>query len=215
VAGSTGALALTGLPGGERATPVTTLPAVIASPTVSQPQGKATLATGTDGGLEWRVTVDVWPAPADEAEARAELNAMAEYGESPAVNAPADLIGRSAYFVHRGTGENGVDREHLTMQGLSAGSDAMAGTDIEAAAVPLDPDSAGPERLVIGRVAKTAQQVTCAWKDGTSTEVHRVPPNADINSDEMAIRPTEGLPYDFFVCLAPKDTAYESANVTG
>ncbi|MFI7497469.1 hypothetical protein ACIBVL_02965 [Streptomyces sp. NPDC049687] len=216
VTGSTGALALTGLPGHEdRAAPPATQPAVTGTPTPFQPQGRTTLATGTDGGEEWRVTLDVWPAPVDVQDARSLMNAMAEYGEAPAgVNTPADLVGRSAYFVHRGTGENSIGWEHLTLQGLTAKGDSMSGQDVDAVAVPLAPAGGKPDRLVIGYVAKSVQRVTCAWKDGTTTEVRRVPADADIKSDDLTIRTIEDSPYNWFVCLAPQGTEYKSAEVT-
>ncbi|WP_367323564.1 hypothetical protein [Streptomyces sp. HUAS ZL42] len=218
VAGSTGALAMTGVPGGGHAVaPMATQPPVnSSSPQVFQPHGRAMLATGTDGDKEWRVTIDVWPAPVNAADAQAMMNAMAEYGETPTgVTTAAELVGKSAYFVHRGTGQNGIGWEHLTLHALTGKGDTMSGGDIEAVAVPLDPAATdGPERLVIGHVAKTAQEVTCTWKDGTKTVVRRAPADGDINSDEMAIRIPDGSPYGWFVCLAPKGTAYKSVEVT-
>ncbi|MEU1516913.1 hypothetical protein ABZ490_33015 [Streptomyces sp. NPDC005811] len=213
VAGSTGALALTGLPGGgNRAAPTTTT----GSPEPLQPRTGGILATGTDQGAEWRVTLDVWPAPVGIKDARASMSAMARYGETPGVNTPEELVGRSAWFVHRGTTtQNGEEWEHLTLQGLTGPDETMTGKDMDAAAVPLSPASEGPERLVIGHVAKTAREVTCTWKDGTTTKIHRVPAGADVNSDDLTIRTIDGSPYNWFVCLAPAGTEYKSAEVTG
>jgi hypothetical protein len=120
-----------------------------------------------------------------------------------------------AYFVHRSIAEGGGVLEQPTLQGPAGKADTMSGKDIEAAAVPLAVASEGPHRLVIGHVAKTVRQVTCTWKDGTTTEVGRAPANGDINSDEPAIRTVEGSPYNWFVCLAPKGTEYKSVEVTG
>ncbi|WP_426569636.1 hypothetical protein [Streptomyces canus] len=217
VVGVTGALAAGGLPGGDggRVAPAATQ-SPTASPTLFQPHGRTTLATGTDGGKEWRVTIDVWPAPVDAQEAQAMMDAMAEYGETPtAVRTAAELVGRSAYFVHRGTEENGVGWEHLTLSSMTTRDDHMAGKDIDAFAVPLDPGSLGPDRLVIGHVAKTARQVTCTWEDGTTSVVRKAPADTETATDDPAIRPAEGSPYNWFVCLAPQGTEYRSAEVTG
>ncbi|MFF5184808.1 hypothetical protein ACFY30_13640 [Streptomyces sp. NPDC000345] len=217
VAGSTGALAVTGLPGdGDRAAPLATQPALTETPTPFQPSSRITLATGTDGGKEWRVVLDVWPAPLDARDARSLMDAMAEYGEAPAgVNTPAELVGKSAYFVHRGIGEDSTGWGNVTLQGLTTEGDTMTGEDVDTVAFPLTPTAGGPDRLVLGYVAKTVQQVTCTWKDGTTTEVRKVPADADVNSDELTIRTTEDSPYNWFVCLAPQGTEYKSAKVTG
>ncbi|MEU3618387.1 hypothetical protein ABZ725_39600 [Streptomyces sp. NPDC006872] len=218
VAGSTGALAAGGLPGGggERVTPAATQPAATGTASSFRPTTSITLWTGTDGGKEWQVTLDVWPAPADVRDARAMMNAMEEYGETPtAANTAADLVGRSAYFVYRGTEANGVAWQHLTLHGLTAAGDTMSGTAMDAFAVPLDPTAEGPDRLVIGHVAKTARQVTCTWKNGTKTEVGRAPSNAAGDGVAApALRTADGSPYDWFACLAPQGTEYESAEVT-
>ncbi|MFJ8105616.1 hypothetical protein [Streptomyces sp. NPDC096132] len=216
-AGSTGALALTGLPGDQdRAAPPATQPAVTETATPFQPQSRVTLAAGTDGGKKWQVTLDVWPAPVDVRDARSLMKAMAEYGEAPVgVKTPAELVGKSAYFIHRGTGENSIGWEHLILQGLTEEGDTVSGKDANAVAFPLTPTGEGPDRLVIGYVAKTVQRVACTWKDGTKTEVRRGPADAGINDDEPTIRTTESSPYNWFVCLAPQGTAYKSAEVTG
>ncbi|MFI1027058.1 hypothetical protein [Streptomyces sp. NPDC020951] len=217
VAGSTGALAAGGLPGGggERVTPAATQSAATGTASL-RPTTSITLWAGTDGGKEWQVTLDVWPAPADVRDARAMMNAMEEYGETPtAANTAADLVGRSAYFVHRGTEANGVAWQHLTLHGLTAAGDTMSGKAMDAFAVPLDPTAEGPDRLVIGHVAKTARQVTCTWKNGTKTEVGRAPSNAAGDGDAAPVlRTADGSPYDWFACLAPQGTEYESAEVT-
>ncbi|MEV1066611.1 hypothetical protein [Streptomyces sp. NPDC050263] len=221
VAGSTGALAAGGLPGGggERGRPAATQPAVTETSSF-RPTSRITLWAGSDGGKEWKVTLDVWSAPGDLRDARDMMKSMEEYGEPPtAANTPADLVGKSAYFVHRGTEENGVAWQHLTLHGLTAAGDTMSGADIDAFAVPLDPTAEGPDRLVIGHVARTARQVTCTWKDGTKTEVRRTP-STTVGSgegdggDAPALHTADGSPYDWFACLAPQGTEYESAEVT-
>ncbi|MGW2047027.1 hypothetical protein ACWCPF_17885 [Streptomyces sp. NPDC001858] len=217
VAGSTGALAAGGLPGGggERVTPSATQPAVTGTSS-SQPTSRVTLWSGTDGGKEWKVTLDVWPAPVDVPDAQALMNAMAEYGEFPtAATTAADLVGKSAYFVRRGAEANGVAWEHVTLHGLTGAGDTLSGKAMDAFAVPVDPAAEGPDRLVIGHVAKTARQVTCVWKDGTKTEVGRAPSNAVGNGETgPALRTADGSPYAWFACLAPQGTEYESAEVT-
>jgi hypothetical protein len=185
VAGSTGALAVTGLPGGQgHVEPAATRPPATGTQNEFEPAGAALLATGTDAGRPWSVSIDVWPAPRDATEARAMLNAMRHYGENPTdIRTPSELVGKSAYFVRRSVG---VTRAlgGIMSEGTTTKADTMSGTDIEAAVVPLDPHFSGPDRLVVGHVAKTAQRVTCTWKDGSTTEVGRAPANGDINSDE-------------------------------
>lgn len=87
-------------------------------------------------------------------------------------------------------------------------------TDLQAGAIPLEPDTDGPQRLVIGQVAKSAQQVPCRWEDGSATEVSRAPEGEVVSTDEELIRSAGGSPVDWFVCLAPKGTSYESSGVT-
>ncbi|AWT42972.1 MULTISPECIES: hypothetical protein [Streptomyces] len=215
VAGSTGALAVTALPGGggHRVAPATP-PATSATPgPVLQPD-PTTLATGTDQGTPWKVTLDVWPAPRDETEAQTLLGAMTTYGEFPAdVHKASDLVGRSAYTVRQSHGDGDTLGTPVS-EGLTAPADRMAGTDLDSVAVPLDPDTPGrPQRLVVGHVARTAQEVTCTWKNGTTTKVHRAT-SADINSDDQTIRTPATSPYAWFVCLAPEGTAFESVAVT-
>ncbi|MFJ5778697.1 hypothetical protein [Streptomyces sp. NPDC093094] len=223
VAGSTGALAVTALPGqgDHEVTPATQQPTQSAlwDENYFKPAGRTNLASGIDRGRPWQVDIDVWPAPQDEDDARAMMGAMAEYSEYPAdIGRPSDLVGRSAYFVRHSFGQPGT-LGTLTTEATTTAADRMSGTDIEVAAVPLDPDAAGgPQRLAIGHVAKTARQVTCTWKDGTSTKIGRdTDPGVngtDFPVNEPAIRDAEGSPYSWFVCLAPHGTAFGSAEVT-
>ncbi|MFJ8080845.1 hypothetical protein ACIQ6Y_09435 [Streptomyces sp. NPDC096205] len=226
VAGSTGALAVTGLPGGEdREVTPATQPPTPRPPLVVEPE-QTTLATGTDGGRPWKVVLNVWPAPKDELEAVATLEAMAEFGDFPGdIRRPEDLIGKSAYFLHGGIEKTDRALAGITAGGLTTEADRMSGTDLESVAAPLDRETEHRRRLVIGHVAKTAQEVTCTWKDGSSTvlpkAVAHVTGEHDINgtrgtaeTDVPAIRTADGSPYSWFVCLAPQGTAYKSAKVT-
>lgn len=213
LAGSSATLAVTGLPGGGggRVAPLATQPSVTASPDVFSPQ-RTTLATGTENGKKWQVLIDVWAAPRDEAEAQGQLAEMAEFGVTPPEGGASQLVGKSSFFVNRGDGDKGS----TVMEDVFTGIDhTMSGTDIESAAMALGIGSDGPQRLVLGQVAKTAQEVTCTWKDGTTTEVNKPAPNEEVSTDTPAIRTADGSPVNWFVCLAPKGTEYKSVEVTG
>jgi hypothetical protein len=86
--------------------------------------------------------------------------------------------------------------------------------DLESVALSLDPKRTMPQRLVVGQVAKTTQEVTCTWKDGRTTVAHRLPEGADINSDESGIRPAAGSSANWFVCVGPEGTTFDSVKVT-
>ncbi|MDN3020579.1 hypothetical protein [Streptomyces sp. S.PB5] len=219
LAGSSATLAVAGLPGGGE----TVAPAATQSATPTADlfaPARTTLATGEENGKEWRVVIDVWDAPRNEVQAAGQFEAMGEYGDVPSgVTEAAELIGKSTYQVRYSDGSEGT---MVFGDDFMKGDDA-SGTDIQAAAIPTEisskgdpsaPASTGPERLVIGQVSKYAQQVTCTWKDGTMTRVDRAPSNAEISTDELSIRPAEGSPVDWFVCLAPKGTAYKSVEVS-
>ncbi|MGW2613978.1 hypothetical protein [Streptomyces sp. NPDC001500] len=103
-------------------------------------------------------------------------------------HAPADLVGRSASFVLRSTGEAQAAPQMLTLHGVTTKGDALHGHDVDAVAVPLSPYGQGPARLVIGKAATSARQVTCTWKNGTKTEVGRVPATAGAEAGAPAIR---------------------------
>ncbi|MEU5885386.1 hypothetical protein ABZ835_00890 [Streptomyces sp. NPDC047461] len=211
LAGSSATLAVAGLPGGDR----TVVPAATRSATPAPDlftPARTTLATGTENGKEWRVAIDVWPAPRTEAQAAGQLEAMGEYGEAPAGGGTkaSDLIGKSSYVVYFSDG----DKRRKTFEDVFMKDDTMSGTDLQTASIPFAADPDGPQRLVIGMVGKNAQQVTCAWKNGTTTKADRAPANTEIATDQPTIRPAEGSPVDWFVCLAPKGTAAQSAEVT-
>ncbi len=209
IAGTSGAVAVAGLPGGGEPGQVATEP----SPerrNLSFPE-RTTLATGTEDGKGWRVLVDVWPAPRDKAEAHAVWNAMADFGQHPPeAKVPSELIGRITYFVHRRYG----DEQTTVMENTVPESETHSGRDLVGGAVTLEPREDGPARLAIGSVAKSAQRVGCAWKDGTRTVVQRDPAGTVTGTDHLAIRPAEGSPFDWFVCLAPKGTEFRNAEVT-
>ncbi|WP_030040292.1 hypothetical protein [Streptomyces resistomycificus] len=215
LAASSATLAVAGLPGGGegRVTPAATQPSVTASADVSLPQ-RTMLATGTENGRKWHVLIDVWAAPRDEGEAMAQMAQMAEmaeFGVTPPEAEASQLVGKSSFFVNRGDGDTGS----TVMEDVFTGVDhTMAGTDIESAAMALRGGSDAPQRLVVGQVAKTARQVTCTWKDGTTTKVNKPAPNEEVSTETPAIRTAEGSPVNWFVCLAPKGTEYKSVEVT-
>ncbi|MBK3581793.1 hypothetical protein JHN63_50215 [Streptomyces sp. MBT65] len=218
IAGTSGTLALAGLRDGSgvevspAVTQGSTAPATPQERHVYAPQ-QTLLGTGSVGGKEWRITVDEWGAPHDEGEARIQFQAMRTYGEVPVeVSKPSQLVGKSSFFTRRSIGDGAPAA--LTENTIGA-NDAMRGTDLESAALSLDPKHTMPQRLVIGQVARTAQEVTCTWKDGSSTVVHRVPAGADVNSDESAIRTVAGSSTNWFVCVGPEGTTFESVKVTG
>ncbi|WAZ21369.1 hypothetical protein STRCI_002536 [Streptomyces cinnabarinus] len=209
IAGTSGAVAVAGLPGGTDKGQVATRPSS-EQRDLSAPY-RTTLATGTDQGEQWSVFVDVWPVPRNEAEAATVWNALVEAdGTPPDAEAPADLIGTVTYFVKRSYGE----RTSKVMENRIPASDTMSGRDLQTAAIPLAPDTDGPQRLVIGQVAGTAQFLSCHWKDGTSTKVGRARPGEEAGTDEALIRPAQGSPVDWFVCVAPRGTSYKEVLVT-
>ncbi|MDH6519430.1 hypothetical protein M2163_003586 [Streptomyces sp. SAI-135] len=208
LAGSSATLAVAGLPGGGGGGAVATRPTATGTPRVFEPANRITLAAGRENGKEWRVTLDSWQAPVDTAEARATLNAMRAHDEDPPdVREAADLVGRIAYFVHLDYG--GVTRK--VMENTVPKSDTLTGTDLMSGSLPLEAGDTKDVRLVIGYVAKTAQRVECGWTDGTKTVLERA--RSGTGPDIAAIRPAEGSPYDWFVCLAPKGTQYRTAEV--
>ncbi|AIR98119.1 hypothetical protein [Streptomyces glaucescens] len=210
ISGSSATLAVAGLPdgGGDRVAP----PAArsqSATADVFAPQ-RTVLARGTDGGKEWSVVLDVWAAPRDETEAQAQLTRMAESGQFPEeVRNAYVLVGSSHYFVH-----SVVDGTASLVMWSAFPPDQNPPSDLTTAAVPLDPDGDGPDRLVVGQVTRAAGEVTCTWKDGTGTVVGRAPEGTGTPADTGFIRHAEGSPVDWFVCLAPRGTEYASAEVT-
>ncbi|CAL9369501.1 hypothetical protein SUDANB70_00839 [Streptomyces sp. enrichment culture] len=213
LAGSTGALALNGLSGdGERKVSSASRP--VASAEAVEPHMRTTLASGTDAGVPWRVYIDVWEAPADTAEAKATLAAMAKFGEHPQdVSSPSELVGKVAHFVHRVTGEEARTTEIGNM--VVSEGDVLTGGEYGTVSLPLLPgDGTSTPRLVFAQVAKTAQEVTCTWKDGTSTKVGRTSADTGANADVPVIHSPEHSPYDWFAILAPESTELKGIKVT-
>jgi hypothetical protein len=218
IAGTSGTLALAGLrdgSGGE-VTPAVThqspTPPTAEERHVYAPQ-ETVLAVGNDQGKDWTVSIDVWGAPQNYGEAARQLSAMATFGVQPPESRKADdLIGKTSYFVRLDYGDK---RPKTLLEDTVAKQDVMSELDMVSGSVPLGATGPGaPDRLVVGRVAKTAQQVTCTWKNGTTTVAHRVPAGSDVNSDEAVIRPADGTPVNWFVCAAPAGTAFKGAGVS-
>ncbi|WP_229911170.1 hypothetical protein [Streptomyces aurantiogriseus] len=206
VAGSTGALAVGGLPGGEdRGTSVSARPGVLA------PQ-RTLLAEGVDHGQEWRLTIDVWAPPRDDEEAREQLAAMAELDEKPLdVREASSLVGKLSFFVKHTYGELQTGISQMTVE---TARDVFTGTDRDWGESSLNPSTDELDRpLVIGRAARTAEQVTCTWQDGSTTEA-RTPSKQSTGGDESVLRHPAGLPYAFFVCVGPEEVRLKSAEVT-
>lgn len=218
IAGSTGTLALAGGFGGDgdRVEPAATQPPTAEQRHVYAPQ-RTTLASGTDKGKEWRVTIDVWGTAKNDVEAEGQLEALGEYGnrgESGAKTA-SDLIGKRLFFVHLMLG----DEQWTKTWGEFLKGETDSGTDLISAALPLESNKTvkdgSDQRLVIGRVARTAQQVTCTWQDGTTQIAPLTTRNRGFNSDfRPYIRPADGSPSNWFVCLAPQGKTYKNAEVT-
>ncbi|MFG2947601.1 hypothetical protein [Streptomyces adustus] len=213
VAGTAGTLALAGTPGGgDRVVPAVT----VSPPTPPGLYGHRTvLAQGTDRGRPWKVYVDVWAAPRDTEQAQAQLAEMIQQGEMPVdARTASALVGKTSFFVYRNSQAANSWSMHKTVDA----KDVQAGDDLESAAMPLESGSEGPQRLVVGRVARTAGQVTCTWKDGTSTVVDRAADGSasgdGVASGEGVIRSAEGSPDAWFVCLAPQGTSFDSVKVT-
>ncbi|MFD8421564.1 hypothetical protein [Streptomyces sp. NPDC059668] len=219
VAGSTGTLALAGTAddGAKRVAPAATRPPASDERHLYEPRS-SDLARGTDHGRKWKVVVSVWGAPRDRTEARRQMDAMAGAGfGNPGVEPPtaAGLVGRSAYFVRLT-----VDgRTSTKVRGVFDRRDTLSGREVWSAALPLEirrttPRGSG-ERLVIGRVSTTAQEVTCTWDDATTTKAYRPAPGTGIAGDfEDLIRPADGSPSDWFVCLGPEGRTFRAAAVT-
>jgi len=219
IAGSTGTLALaggTGTDDGRRVAPAVTAPSTPERRHVYEPQ-MTTLATAWDHGKEWSLDVSVWGAPQNEAEAQYQRSRMSEYGLTPTgPQVASDLIGKGWVFVTLLVGDG---NPATVLDGPAEKGDSLSGADIEAAAVPLQTGRAGTagayRLLVIGKVAPTAREAVCRWKDGTSTRVPRAPEGAGFTMElKPMIRPVAGSSADWFVCLAPAGTSYKSAAVT-
>ncbi|MEU6139044.1 hypothetical protein ABZ848_01640 [Streptomyces sp. NPDC047081] len=217
IAGSTGTLAAAGLlhgggDGGGRGAVVATHGKTPEQRHVYEPQ-VTSLAKGMYKGKTWSLVVQFWGAPKDKAEATRQLDAMTRSGVEPAeVHKAADLIGKTSFFVLRSyDGERGTQIMFNTAKEL----EPFAGTDMESMATRYAPESESGQ-LVVGMVAKTAREVTCTWKNGTSTVTHWIPAGYDVSPQLAAmLRPAAGsTTANWFVCRAPEGTSYASAEVT-
>ncbi|MEH0422849.1 hypothetical protein [Streptomyces sp. B21-083] len=214
IAVSTGTLALAGIGNGDEVVQLAIQPPTAEERHVYEPQ-RSTVAEGTDRRREWWVTIDVWGAPRSEVEAVRQFNAMTESGvKPPYAKIPKNLVGRGFFAVNLVVD----DVKRPVMQGEIDRTDGMSGTDLESAAVPLEPDTSGQSgalnRLVIGRVAPTARTVTCTWDDGTTSVARKVPANYARNSTDPVIRPVAGSQAAWFVCLAAEGKGSKSVKVT-
>ncbi|MFF9373918.1 hypothetical protein ACF1BB_05140 [Streptomyces griseoluteus] len=214
LSGGMGALAAAGLPGsGDSVSPAKSASAdgrLVYEPEVSE------VAFGTHGGVAWGVTVQVWPAPRDRAEAVVQTKAMNDWGLTPVTSgSPSDLVGKTSYFVSRLNSSSGdVTGRRLVTFDSATELPRPKGTGISVFPQPLTGND-GPLRLVIGMVATTAKQVACHWKDGSTTLADLAPQNSALHSTAAVIRPVRGYPTaNWFVCLAPGSTTYKSAQVT-
>ena len=169
-----------------------------------------TLARGTDHGRKWKVDAVVWTAPKTTAKARAQHAEMALYGEEPVgVEKASDLVGESWHFVHQTVG----GKPSTAILRLVS-KNGLFSDKLEAYSRPLDTDRVdAPQRLVIGQVARTVQEVTCTWDDGTKTRVERAAAGA--GDFKNLILDVDGSPKDWFVCLGPDGGNYKKAEVTG
>lgn len=210
VAGSTGTLALAGGAGtddgGRRVVPAVTGPSTPERRHVYEPQATI-VGRGTAHGKEWSVEVIVWGAPRNEMEAQYQRSRMSEYALTPTgTQVASDLIGKGWVFVRLFAGD---DSPETVLDGPVDKGDSWSGTDIEAASVPLRigrAGAAGASRLlVIGKVATTAQEVTCTWDDGTTIKAGKAAPGTGLGSSyEDLIRPVDGSRPNWFVCVPPE-----------
>ncbi|MFG3292828.1 hypothetical protein ACGF3G_28985 [Streptomyces sp. NPDC048179] len=208
--GSTGVtLAFAGLPGEHHRTQVTAHPASPEARHVYEPQ-ETELSRGTYQGKPWSVTLEVWGAPRDAEEAARQFDLMKAEGRELVVDTPDALVGKTSFFALYWTGSG---RPQQVLFDSRAKLDDMRGTDLESGAVPQG--GTGPDRLVIGKVARTAREVTCTWRDGRTTAVLSGPVNYRHNVPDPAIVPVAGYPAaNWFVCVAPQGTSYQTAEVT-
>ncbi|MEU3529216.1 hypothetical protein AB0E62_36105 [Streptomyces sp. NPDC038707] len=201
LAGSTGAtLALTGLPGGgDRHTSVAAGPSTPQARHVYRPQ-HTLLGSGTDRGRDWRVELTVWGAPRDRAEAAGQLTAMRKFGFTETVLPPGPdgLVHRTSYYTSLYLGDD--RRPRVMLFDTFEKWDRLSDRDVAFGAVPLGrEDSTDSERLAVGRVAGTAQQVKCTWRKDESTVA--LPDKA------------AGSPDKWFLCLAPEGESIKAAEV--
>ncbi|MFF2994649.1 hypothetical protein ACFVTC_08710 [Streptomyces sp. NPDC057950] len=216
VAGSTGTLAVAGATGDDakRVAPAATRPPASDERHLYAPWS-SDLARGTEHGKKWKAVIYVWGAPRDRTEAQHQLDAMTDSGfEKPGVQPPtaSGLVGKSAYFVRLTLDGTTTTR----MRGsFEKGDNAFQ----QSAAMPLatrrTATSGSDQRLVIGQAPTTAQEVTCTWDDATTTTAYRPSPGTGVGGDfEDLIRPADGSPSDWFVCVGPEGRTFRTVAVT-
>ena len=156
------------------------------------------LGSGDDHGKHWQVLLSVWAAPHNRTEAAQQLEAMREFGIADGAQPRlADMVGKTSHYV---TLRYGDDRLRPIMFDTETTWEKLSGDDLQSAAVPLaKEDTEGPERLVVGMVAGTAQQVRCTFDEGTS----------------ISVQPVEGQgsPVNWFVCLGPQGAQSKTVRV--
>ncbi len=217
IAGTTGTLALATVSGDGRAhvvpaAPVPTERATPDTPTTTEPS-RTTLAQGRDRGRAWRMTIEVWAAPKTEKAAERQLAAMGLFGDAPTgVEDASDLVGKSWHFVHLALG--GKQKGAM----IDGESDTPSGKDLQVISTPFgieNPPEDDPERLAVGQVAPTAQEVRVTWTDGTFVDIRRQG-DGDGKADpgEPRIVEVKGAEASWFVALAPEGVGFRSAEVT-
>ncbi len=217
IAGTTGTLALATVSGDGRAhvvpaAPVPTERATPDTPTTTEPS-RTTLAQGRDRGRAWRMTIEVWAAPKTEKAAERQLAAMGLFGDAPTgVEDASDLVGKSWHFVHLALG--GKQKGAM----IDGESDTPSGKDLQVISTPFgieNPPEDDPERLAVGQVAPTAQEVRVTWTDGTFVDIRRqVDGDGKADPGEPRIVEVKGAEASWFVALAPEGVGFRSAEVT-
>ncbi|MET7826653.1 MULTISPECIES: hypothetical protein [unclassified Streptomyces] len=211
VAGSAGTLASAGGTDGEgrRVVPAATAPVTPDSRQVDKARSTA-VARGTEHGEGWTVEALVWGAPRNVDEARAQLKMMRRYALVPAgIHTPSDLVGKGWYYG-RLMRDGGLVSTFMNAP-VEKGGTPPDGQVADAATL-LDPEAAGgSRRLVVGRVAPTALEVTCTWDDGTKVKAAPAAPGTGLVGDfEDLVRPVDGSRANWFTCVAPKGEDHRS-----
>ncbi|MPY63300.1 hypothetical protein [Streptomyces spongiae] len=221
IAGATGTLALTAMTDGDggRVSPAATRPATAEERHVYKPQ-KTTLETGHDYGKDWKVAVDVWGAPRNEAESSRQYEALKRLykvvpvvinrgSATPTAPDPSEWVGKGRVYVRLTVGDrsSSVVEEEFSEGGVPLGKGSKTYTTplLDNGALQGEPDEKSDRQLVIGRVPPAAQQVRVTWSDGSTTEIGR---------DEGRLVDAVGSRMSWFVVLAPEGLSYDSTKVT-
>ncbi len=193
IAGSTGTLALAGVTGGDaqEVAPAATRPPVGDERHVYEPQ-RSDLGRGTEHGKKWKVVIDVWGAPRNKAEAQGQRDAMTGSGlGKPWVNVrdASELIEQELVCFVRLTLDG---KTSIKLLGVREGRHHGGhGPHVRRDAAGHQWDGDEQDRPAArGRSGvTTAQEVTCTWDDGSTTEASRPSPGTGIVGDfEDAIR---------------------------